>query len=119
MSALPKAPVHPGSRIALRLDRNGLTVYANGAGLASLADRLLRLAAANPNDCFECHTRSELGSIFFDVGAGEVSLVIDQEIDEYFSSLPADAPADARPAGFELTFMHVNATALDEYRATS
>jgi hypothetical protein len=114
MSLNPKPPVRPGSQLVLSVDGRGLTVYANNAGLISLAERLLRIAQANPNECFECHTRMELGDQYEQVNSGDVSLIVDKEIAAYFLELPEDAPADAQPCGFELTFMHVSETALAE-----
>jgi hypothetical protein len=116
MSGNPCPPVRSGSKLALRVDQNGCTVYANKAGLISLAERLLRIAQANPDECFECHTRSELGGLFEQGERGDASLIVDKEIGDYFSRLPPDAPADAHPIGFELTFMHVNDPALDELK---
>jgi hypothetical protein len=112
MSLNRTPPVQPGSRLALQVDENGLTVYANKAGLISLAERLLRIAQASPDECFECHTRMELADTFGHGDRGDVSLIVDDEIAGYFLQLPPDAPADAQPVGFELTFMHVNEPAL-------
>ena len=112
MSVNPTPPVRPGSRLALQVDVNGLTVYGNKAGLISLAERLLRIAQASPDECFECHTRMELGDALGHGDRGDVSLIVDNEIADHFLQLPPDAPADAQAVGFELTFMHINETAL-------
>lgn len=116
MSGNPYPAVRSGSKLALRVDQNGCTVYANKAGLISLAERLLRIAQASPDECFECHTRSELGDFFQQGAPGDVSLIVDKEIGNYFSRLPPDAPADAHSIGFELTFMHVNDPTLGELK---
>jgi hypothetical protein len=75
MSENPRPPIRSGSQLALWVDQNGLTVYGNKAGLISLAERLLRIAEANPDERFECHTRSELGDIFEHDRPGDVSLI--------------------------------------------
>ena len=111
-----ETPVRSGSKLALRVDDNGLTVYANNAGLVSLAERLLRIAQANPDECYECHVRMAFEDTFGDGTRGDVSLSVDKEIAGYFTRLSPDAPADARPVGFELTFMHVNEAALAEMK---
>ena len=114
MTEKPKPAMQAGSRLALQVDQRGLWVYANKAGLVSLTEHLLRLANADPEECFECHTRMELRDLFGSGMTGEVSLIVDKELESYFSRLPDDAPPDARPIGFELTFMHIDEAGLDE-----
>ena len=111
-----KSPVQSGSKIVMWVDGRGLTLYSNKSALLSLAQRLQRIAEANPDDCFECHVRMELGDEFNLGRSGDVSVIVDKEISEFFLRLPPEAPPDAHALGFELTFMHVSEHALIEMK---
>ena len=69
-----------GSRNAILADDRGVTVYANKAGLTSLARQLLWIADARPEDCYECHVRMHLGDTFGAGNIGDVSVVIEKEV---------------------------------------
>ncbi|MCW2319035.1 hypothetical protein M2322_004604 [Rhodoblastus acidophilus] len=101
-----QGPKSSDPKLAMRVDGAGLTVYANKAALLSLAERLQALAQQSPDDCYEIHTRLAFDDGLPD-GQPNVSLLVDGEISEFFSRLPPDAPADAVPCGFELTFYGV------------
>jgi hypothetical protein len=90
-------------RIAIKVDERGVTLYCNAAGLKAIADDLSWIAKSPAEGHFECHVRLH----FDEAGEDKVRLVVDEGVRPYFEQFPEDAPADAEPVGFEVTFMQI------------
>lgn len=103
MNETPPKPADAKARI--KLDRDGLTLYSNRAGLRALADWLGWLANSNPQEHFECHYRmtfeDEESQLHPGGSPSNVQLEIAESLRGHF------VEPGPNEFGFELTFMHV------------
>jgi hypothetical protein len=109
----------PGTRLCIAVRKEGATLYGNPAALRSLAQHLLWIADADPAEHYECHATWELESdaCRFD---GERPLnawtLAEPALADILAKL-REAVVDGEPAlegGFEVTFMAVEGSDLDE-----
>ncbi|RWC64016.1 hypothetical protein [Mesorhizobium sp.] len=110
--------------MAIYMDFTGLKVYMTRDALKKLADELLRISQAPPEECFEVHVRSVFSrfdkddnyiSPQFKASSG-LAATIEQMHAKIISDgirrgeyLPGDLPSP-----FELTFMHVSTEAVKD-----
>ncbi|PWJ92571.1 hypothetical protein C8D77_102344 [Mesorhizobium loti] len=110
--------------MALYIDCTGLTVYMTRDALRKLATELTRISEAPPQDCFEIHVRSAFShfdeydnyaSPSFKSSGGLAAMIEGMHAAVVNDAIQrGEAPPDALPSPFELTFMHVGAEAVKE-----
>ncbi len=110
--------------MTMHLDYAELKVYMTRDALRSLAERLLAISEASPEDCYEVHVRSAFSD--FDTEENYVCPPLKSSggVKELLDSLHREAlrqaiesgeePPYAHPSPFELTFMHVSPEAVRE-----
>ena len=110
--------------MALHIDCTSLTVYMTREALQKLAAELSRISDAPPQECFEIHLRSAFSqfdenenhaSPAFKSSDGLAALLEGMHAAAVRDAIQrGEAPPDALPSPFELTFMHVGAEAVKQ-----
>ena len=100
----------PGTRACVVVTREGVKLYGNRAAFLSLARFMTWIAESDPAEHFECHTKWHLASEDFlhHGGPPNVGTLFAPELVDDFARETEDE------SGFELTFMAVHSTDLDE-----
>jgi hypothetical protein len=111
--AMTKPEPHSDSRLCIAVKKDGVTLYGNPSALRSLADRLTRIAEADPSEHDECHVTMELLSddCRFE---GRQPLNVWSLAEPHL--IPHIVPVNGSRglAGFEVTFMAVEERDLDD-----
>lgn len=110
--------------MALHIDCTGLTVYMTREALQKLPAELSRISDAPPQECFEIHLRSAFSQFdenenyagpAFKSSDGLAALLEGMHAAAVKDAIQrGEAPPDALPSPFELTFMHVGAEAVKQ-----
>src|SRR5688572_14179631 len=110
---MTKPELHSDSRLCIAIKKDGVTLYGNPSALRSLADRLRRIADADPSEHYECHVTMELLSDECRFG-GRQSLNVWSLAEPHLVPhiVPVNGSRDL--AGFEVTFMAVEERDLDD-----
>lgn len=116
---MPQPKNFRGSRLCLTLTKKGLTVYGNPAAFRSLAKWLEWIAHSSPTEHYECHVGMDLAdseSKFGNQRPRNVWVLTERSLDGIVEKRRRGIvdSEEVEYRGFDLTFMAVPETELDQ-----
>jgi hypothetical protein len=113
----------PGARLCLSVTKRGVMAYGNPAALKLLAQWLEWIASQDPAEHFECHVGMDIEndeSKFDNQTPSNVWVLFEEKLSDTFArneSILVDGEQVA-VCGFDLSFMAVQESELDEMEQT-